>query len=60
MIVLCAWCVQADEPAFLNEQPPYHDTRISHGICPRHRKEWTQQFAAHAAALKARQEEQSP
>jgi len=60
VIVLCAWCVQADEPAFLNEQPPYHDTRISHGICPRHREEWTQQLAVHAAALKARQEEQPP
>ena len=60
MIVLCAWCVQADEPAFLNEQAPYRDTRISHGICPRHREEWTQQLAAHAAALKARQEGQPP
>jgi len=60
VIVLCAWCVQADEPAFLNEQAPYRDTRISHGICPRHREEWTQQLAAHAAALKTRQEGQSP
>ena len=60
MIVLCAWCVKADEPAFLREQPPYRDASISHGICPRHRDAWTQQLAAHAAALKARQEEQSP
>ncbi len=57
MIVLCAWCVKADEPAFLREQPPYRDASISHGICPRHREEWTQQLAAH---VKARQEEQSP
>ena len=60
MIVLCAWCVKADELAFLCEQPPYRDANISHGICPRHREEWTQQLAAHAAALKTRQEGQSP
>jgi len=60
VIVLCAWCVKADEPAFLREQSPYRDPSVSHGICPRHREEWMQQIRAHVAALKARQEEQSP
>ncbi len=46
MIVLCAWCVKADRPAFLREQPPYADGRVSHGICAAHRR---QQLAALAA-----------
>ena len=40
MIVLCAWCVEQDRPAFLRELAPYVDTRISHGICPDHAAEW--------------------
>ncbi len=52
MIVLCSWRLQADRPAFLREQPPYHDPSISHGICPAHREEWP-------VTLRSRQEERS-
>lgn len=52
VLVICAWCVKADRPAFLREQPPYHDPSVSHGICPAHREEWL-------AALRTRQAERS-
>jgi len=55
VIVLCAWCVKADRPAFLREQPPYRDPSISHGICRAHEQEWRAQLAAHVAARTARQ-----
>ncbi len=53
MLVICAWCVKADRPAFLREQPPYGDPSVSHGICAAHREEWL-------VALRASQEERSP
>ncbi len=50
MIVLCAWCIEQDRPAFLRELAPYVDTRISHGICPGHAAEWRAKFAQALAA----------
>ncbi len=50
--MICAWCVKADQPAFLRELPPYRDASVSHGICAAHREEWL-------VALRARQERSS-
>ena len=52
MIVLCAWCVEQDRPAFLRELSPYTDTRISHGICPGHAAEWRAKLQAQALATR--------
>lgn len=40
MHVLCAWCRQADQPALLEERPPFRDEQTSYGICPSHRLEF--------------------
>lgn len=53
MIVLCAWCVEQDRPAFLRELAPYADTRISHGICSGHAAEWRAKLRAQAVAARA-------
>ncbi len=54
MIVLCAWCIEQDRPAFLRELAPYADTRISHGICPGHAAEWRAQVIAARAHTSGR------
>ncbi len=53
MIVLCAWCIEQDRPAFLRELAPYVDTRISHGICPGHAAEWRAKLRAQGLAARA-------
>ena len=53
MIVLCAWCIEQDRPAFLRELPPYVDSRVSHGICPGHAAEWRAKLRAQALAAEA-------
>jgi hypothetical protein len=53
VIVLCAWCLEADRPAFLREIEPYSDTRLSHGICALHAEEWRARLHAQAQAERA-------
>ncbi len=53
MIVLCAWCIEQDRPAFLRELAPYVDARISHGICPDHAAGWRAKLRGQALAARA-------
>ncbi len=53
MIVLGAWCLKADRPAFLRELAPYADTRISHGICLDHAAARRVKLRAQALAARA-------
>jgi hypothetical protein len=44
----------------MREIEPYRDPSVSHGICPTHREEWTQQIKVHVTALKVRAEGGTP
>jgi hypothetical protein len=52
MILLCAWCLAEDRPAFLREVGPYRDTRLSHGICAFHAAAWLDKVRATIAAAR--------
>ncbi|HXZ43458.1 MAG TPA: hypothetical protein VEH53_01425 [archaeon] len=44
MKVICAYCERDGAPALIGEKEPRDNPMITHGICPRHRRELQQEI----------------
>ncbi len=44
MKVMCAYCEKDGVPALICEKEPLDNPMISHGICPKHRRELQQEI----------------